>query len=290
MDRRSDADQLMSDDNKSEPTGSDVFRMLTKQPRPNEVVDLPVTLAPDQKLPRVRLMLPRGGRVYDDARAFATEKMRELYGDKAQHPKLDPLYLEWQGRYVVHEVFRTVKKPDLATEYPRVFHSPEAVKQVLDDNELSTAWMMFSQFKTKWAPFEDGAITEEEVTAWIGKIVEGADSYPLSRMPSLDLVQLTQSIARRAYALSVVAGFLRKLSRPIFSVLPASWGIGTSFFTAGVVTSLIPGLSTSKSGESDKPVQWEPPKATGALKQDITPQGAAVMARGIGKVVAEPDE
>ena len=206
-------------------------------------------------------------------------------------PKLEPVHGEWIGRYVVHEVYRTVKKPEVATEYPRVFHSPEAVKAVLDDNELSTAWMMFSQFKTKYAPFEDGAITEEEVTAWIGKIVEGADSYPLSRMPSLDLAQLTLSIAKRAYALSVVAGFLRKLSRPIFSVLPESWAIGTSFFTAAAVTSLIPSLKPSKSADDkDKAPQWEPPKATGVLKDEITPQSAAVMARKVGKVVTGPDE
>lgn len=269
----------------------DLFAMLKRRPAPTDVVDVNLRLTPGRAITQVRIVLPTGGGVYDDARAFATRKMRELYGQDAEHPRMQQLWADWLGRYVVVQAYRhpkAVTGEDTSNPtYARLFHSPEDVRDYVTDDELSVLTSLFWIFKKRWAPFEDGEWTDEAVTVWVKRLVEGGKTDPLARMPLLDLVELIQLLTQRVYCLSVAADS-RQSSLPNTSdALPESWAVGTSYFGLPVANSIL-GSSIPSSSDDHASEDWVPPPTGVLAHEELTAADAVKAVASVGRMT--PDD
>lgn len=188
------------------------------EPRFSEVVKFPRKTPTGKEVQTVRIqVLPM--REHTNARKTALKKA------ESQH-KLSREEQETElGRAIVNDlVARELLAVACRSEtnhgaedkpfYPVIFQSGEQVDDRLSADELAVLFNLYLLVQNKYGPFEKTIQTEEELNAWIKRLVEGAAEHPLGRLSSVHWAELASLLARRAYTLSAILGSLRSILPP----------------------------------------------------------------------------
>lgn len=281
---------------------SALFLKLCEVPSPSEVVDFPRVM-PDGTREQIRIrVLPMSD--HNRARLaaqqwLASQKMSvdDMRGPAAQ---------EVLGDRIAQELLATacvsVEPIDGSEQtgkpcYVRLFRSADDLAQFSAD-ELAALFWSYSLIQEKYGP-SPSTMTDDDVTEWIKVLVEGASELPLSSFTWRRLVELSMSLARRAYTLSAIL-------EPLCSTLPDSlasnlttWGIGTTSFTlphadASIVTTSDPSsdgpaVVVVEGGTPVVDASGEPVPALDIAASEVTPARALELSRMLtGRGNAKP--
>lgn len=81
-----------------------------------------------------------------------------------------------------------------------LFVAPSRMRKILTQDELAALFSAYQSLQFKFGPLWR-VLTDDEVDAWVEKLVGGMHAYPLSQLPPGQLVQLVLSLAYRLAAL-----------------------------------------------------------------------------------------
>jgi hypothetical protein len=128
--------------------------------------------------------------------------------------------------------------------YPRVFRDAEQLCNSLSADEVAVLFENYRLVQSKYGPFERDIQTEEDLSKWIKRLVEGAAEFPLRHLSSGQWAESACLLAQRAYTLSrILESLLPSLPDTLKSRL-GTFSLGTGFFGA-------PAGSTSADGSDD---------------------------------------
>lgn len=193
---------------------SELFLAL-QQPRPSEVVKFPRKTLDGRAVGTVRILV-LGMVEHDRARLAALEKVRKQHklGIEETQSGMGKAILEDAAAREILAIACVGETPVAGSEdshaprYPRIFPDAESLNKTLSADEVAVLWNCYRLVQTKWGPFEK-SIGPGELTQWIRRLVEGGAEFPLQFLSSVPLEDLASSLARRAYLLSVILGYLR---------------------------------------------------------------------------------
>lgn len=214
-------------------TPQELFLRLQEK-RPSEVVAFPRKTADGKPVGKLRIqVLP--GRVHDTTRLAAIDKAKNKYKlskDDQESELGRALISDCVAKELLalacctEENFGDEEKPF----YPLVFPSPEAIGDVLSQDEIAVLFNCYLLVQNKWGPFDKTIGTEEELSDWIKRLVEGAAEFPLQQLASVHWAEAASLLAVRAYTLSAIL-------ESLFSSLPSTlasrlgtYSLGTNFF------------------------------------------------------------
>lgn len=258
---------------------TDLFIKLSAPERPSEIVDFP-RRDPYTRQPigKVRLQVLNMSE-YDEARIKA--QLWVVEKKKISRDQLDGKAIkEVIGDRVAKELISMaclsvdpIKDSEQTgfNKYLRHFRNADAVDVLLAD-ELEALWMTFQMVQRKYGPFEGNLDGPEQVTAWMRRLVEGGSALPLGQLGWHLLVELTMSLAERAYTLSAI---LASQSSNLPNTLAApltSWDIGTSSF--GKLPSSATEIGLSDSDVGYKPL---PPERLAEIQAEIEQKMAPLL-------------
>jgi len=238
----------------------ELFRRLSETPRPSEVVDFP-RRDPESGKPicQVRLTVLNGGE-YDQARFKAEQWVKKKLGGGEQ---IGEISRQVMGDRVAKEILAmatvTVNplegsdNTDEGPRYGRMFITADEVDALTSD-ELTVLWMAQQAVQNKYGPYEGNLETEEQVTAWMRALTEGASAIPLVQLSWHQLVELTSWLADRAYCLSAILHSQHSNLPASLSAALTNLDIGTISFTALPATATRIGLSRQELGLQDLPM------------------------------------
>jgi hypothetical protein len=272
---------------------SELFRKLSEAPRPSEVVDFP-RRDPVTKLPvaKVRIQVLNLDE-HDEARIKADVWLREK-------KRIDKSLLEGKGiqQVLADRVARELlamaclsvnaipgTEDQGKPKYARQFITADQLAFLMPD-ELEALWMMHQMVQHRYGPYEGNLESDEQTTAWMKRLAEGASALPLGRLGWHHLVELTTSLAERAYTLSAILAGQSSNLPPTLAASLKNWGIGTTSFGVRPASATSIGLTEADLGISESPefagVTEEELEAMMAPKlpdRPVTPAEAAELAR-----------
>lgn len=195
-------------------TPAELFLRLS-EPLPTEVVDFPRKDRFGNPIGKVRVRVLS----MDDhnrARIQAQKALKQSvagFGIEAldKNDMESPAVREVLGDLVAHEILCmacVTDEPlfpatdDRPPTYGRIFKTPSDLRRVLTADETLTLFEAYRLVQHKWGPFELTTGEEGELEAWIGRLEEGARSFPLLALSLPQLHQLTSSLAERISLLS----------------------------------------------------------------------------------------
>lgn len=234
---------------------TDLFLKLSAPERPSEIVDFP-RRDPYTRLPigKVRVQVLNMSE-YDEARIRAqlwVVDKKKISRDQIESHAIKEVIGDRVAKELISLACLSVDpiKDSEQTGHPkylRHFRNADAVDILLAD-ELEALWMTFQMVQRKYGPFEGNLDGPEQVTAWMRRLVEGGSALPLGQLGWHLLVELTMSLAERAYTLSAI---LASQSSNLPSTLAAplsNWDIGTSSFGRLPLSATVIGLQDSDVG------------------------------------------
>lgn len=255
-----------------------LWQKLSEHPRPSDVVDFPRKDGEGRPIAKIRMQVLTLEQ-HDEARLraqahlkderklkledFATEIAKEVIGDAVA---VELLALACVS-------VKPIKDSDSVggpVRYARMFRDGNQIRTSLAADEIATLFTTYLMVQRKFGPTERLVASEEDLTAWIRRLAEGGNEYPLAPLDSLQLASLTTSLAVRAYSLSQILASQRSTLPPTLALDLESWGIGTSF------SGVRPERSTETGGENSD----EPGRLTDAEPgEEISVEAAAEVAR-----------
>jgi len=253
---------------------SELWLKLSESPRPSEVVDFPRKGANREPIGKVRIqVLPN--EEHDAARIRAQTKLRERarllgHGNLTNEDMRAPGVAEVLGDMTAREVlavacvaekpFDEYAKP---LRYPRIFPDAESIGATLSADELSVLFNLYVLVQNKYGPFE-GNLSDDDQEAWIRRLEEGGETYPLASLPWPQLVALTSSLAVK------VSSLYRILSSQ-WSSLPDTLRSDLASFSTAIISYGEPLAAPGTTGSE-------------SLGEDlITTEQAARLAESLGK-------
>lgn len=268
----------------------DLFRILSTPPRPSEVVDFPrhdrKTGLPVAKIRISVLDLDQHDQARIDADLWLKSRLsKELADGRGVAEVLN----DRVAREILSQACLSVNpiggEGSENPSYARIFPRADDLGRLLPD-ELETLWMTQRMIQTRYGPFERSFESDEEITAWMRRLVEGASKLPLGQAGWHLLVALNMSLAERAYTLSAIlnSGQCSNLPPTLVARLTA-WGIGTGSFGKLPPSAAAIGLGRSDLGLVDE-VPFDADAFAAALapklpSHPIDTEKAAEMARDL---------
>ncbi len=254
---------------------SELFLKLQEMPRPSEVIEFPRRTATGKSVGTIRIMV-LANEDHDLARIAGRKVVKEKH--KLTDAELqDAITSHVVGDAIARELlamacrteenFGDERKPS----YPRIFPDGQTIGQLLSGDEVNALLTAYRAVQHKWGPFEGTIQTEEELSLWIKRLVEGAAEFPLKHLSSAHLEELPLLLAVRAYTLSVILDSL-------FSILPdtlksslRNYSLGTGYFGKPAATTPESGTGSSVVLKvSEKPITLEDAKRL-AIELDSRP-------------------
>lgn len=206
-----------------------------QQPRPSEVVAFPRRTKDGKPVGTVRMqVLPM--REHNNARKAALEKAKsqlKLSREDQESPLGAALVSDAVARELLAQSCRTEENygNDGKEFYPVIFPTPESIDDLLSADEVACLFNCYLLVQAKWGPFEKTIQTEEELSAWIVRLVEGAAEHPLARLSSAHWAEVVSLLARRAYTLSAILDCLLPHLPPTLASRLRTYSLGTGLFT-----------------------------------------------------------
>ena len=261
---------------------SELWQKLQETPKPSEVVDFPRRDAEGRSVGKLRIQVLDVSQ-HDEARLSAHKWLREtkrISNEDIKGPSIQEVYGDAVARHILAAACCNVE-PIKGTEhtaskrYTRTFPNGAGDLEKLSGDELTVLFTSWQMVQTKYGPYERNIESAEELNAWIVRLGEGADAFPLAAQSWPQLVELTISLAQRACFLS---GILESQS----STWPDSLrsrleplGMGTGYFGRQQSDD-----EASGSTAIPPPTETEVERAMGLLPNEpITAKDAAIIAK-----------
>ncbi len=243
----------------SDVPASVLWQKLQEWPRPSDVVDFPRKDAEGNPVAKLRIQV-LAQEQHDEAR----ERAHRYWIDKRKVP-LEQLQSELMrenlGDSVAKELLALAcvsVDPISGTtppRYARLFPDGPSIGQKLTADEIGVLFVSYTEVQSKFGPYEGSVTTEEETTAWIQRLVEGASAYPLVRFDWHRLASFAMSVARRSYTLSeILESQCSSLPDTLKSDLE-KLGIGTGSFGRRPVDSSESGPTENERVLPDDPLE-----------------------------------
>ncbi len=255
----------------------ELFAKLLERPRPSEVVDWVRKDADGKPLGKIRiqvLTMEDHNRARLRAREYVAKQgvdTKEIANDDAlQQIMGDATALELLALACVHPD-RIQGSTEENPGYALVFTGgADQLRENLTADELTTLFNYYLLIQEKYGPNERTIETDEELTDWIDRLVEGASALPLARLNSYQRVELITSLAARCYSLSAILAYLRpslpESSRSVLETL----GIGPGSATEQASNTIESGSSPSET------VDPEQAAAVDVAIQEMAESGEAI--------------
>ncbi len=235
---------------------SDLFLKL-KEPRASEVVPFPRKTRDGRAVGTVRVRV-LGMKEHDRARKAALEHAKAKL--KLSREDMDTalgaaLVSDAVARELLCSACATEEpiagsdESGETPEYARIFPSAEHVGEVLSADEVAVLFNCYLLVQAKWGPFEKTIQSEEELTQWIQRLVEGAAAFPLQQLSSVHWAELASLLARRAFTLSAILESLFKSLPPSLASRLGTYSLGTGLFTRPAFDSRAESTETSQNPE-----------------------------------------
>jgi hypothetical protein len=176
------------------------------EPEPSEEVDYPRYNAAGQAVGKLRVRV-LAQEHHDSARINAEKELlaRGIPRESLTNPATREVLGDTIARHVLAKACMTAEAlsedENGAPIYGMVFHGAKDLAKIRS-HELATLFAMYEMVQDKYGPYEGNVHSDEDVTAWIKRLVEGASAFPLSRVPLPQLARLASLLAVRAYSLS----------------------------------------------------------------------------------------
>ena len=228
---------------------SELWRRLSEAPAPSEVFPFPRKGLEDLQIRIFCLRME----AHDTARLTARAK---LTGAGIDSRELDNIALrEVYGDATAREILAlAVHHPDPipgseltgAPKYARVWLDADQIKRQLSADEILVLFTLWQMVQRRFGPHEASVTSEKEISAWIERLKDGANAYPLALLDWHRLVELTTCLARRASELS---GHLESLR----SNWPPTSVSRLERLVSGTTSYGKPHAATSQNGSGDAP-------------------------------------
>ena len=175
---------------------ADLWTAITKIPRPFRIVDfprnMPGTDTPVGKLAIVILSQEEQMEAAASAAAIARKYMKDGAPKKDEAQRAyDDIY---SNAAAVELLFRSCKRHDDLTR--GLFPTPHDIRNSLSVDEVGVLTSMYLQATAELGPIVS-RLSDEEVDAWVARLVEGGSSLPLGFMTSDALSTLAFGLALR---------------------------------------------------------------------------------------------
>jgi len=229
---------------------SELFQRLSQR-LPSEVVAFPRRTPDGKRVESVRIqVLPTDQ--HNHARSRGLKRAREKYGlaredQEGTHgaaPVSDCIIAEILAACCRAEANHGNDEKEF---YPLIFQSGDQVNELLSADEMAVLYNLYLLVQTKYGPFEKTIQTEEELSAWVKRLVEGAAEFPLQQLSSVHWADAASLLAQRAYTLSVILESLCESLPSSFRSRLAVYSLGTGFFGSPASSTPPGGTETSLS-------------------------------------------
>jgi hypothetical protein len=247
----------------------ELFLKLQERPRPSDVVPFPRRTESGKAIDNIRIAV-LSGEDHDLARIEARKFVKTKYKLTDEDLK-DPLVAAVQGDAVARELLAMAclqEKPAPGSEgherefYPRAFPDGPSVGKALGADEVAVLFSNYLLVQHKYGPFEKTIQSEQELSAWIKRLVEGAAEHPLRHLSLVQWAEAASLLAVRAYTLSVILESLFESLPTTLKSRLGSFSLGTGFFGRPAADS--PPIGSESSGAlklSDVPITREEAEA-----------------------------
>lgn len=112
--------------------------------------------------------------------------------------------------------------------YARVFHSAKDLVRLRAD-EIAVLFAYFELVQAKFGPYESN-LEKEDIDAWIMRLAEGAETFPLARLPLPQLADLALCLAQRIFSLYKTLASQRSTLPPTLVSVLDDFCAGTGSF------------------------------------------------------------
>ena len=221
---------------------------MNESPKPSEVIEFPRKGEDGKPLDRIRIQVLTMME-HDEARIRAHNwlKSKNIPSEEFGGPTIREVY----GDAVARELLAMAcvsESPIKGTEdrgsprYARLFRSGPDMEALTAD-ELTVLFTAYEMCQRKFGPYEGNLDKDSDISDWVKRLAEGANSFPLAQLSWHRLVELTMLLARRAFSLSACLDSQ-------YSTLPDTmksglekWDIGTGYYGVLRASIIDPGLN-----------------------------------------------
>ncbi|HEX5076804.1 MAG TPA: hypothetical protein VFW03_26590 [Gemmatimonadaceae bacterium] len=215
---------------------SELFLKLQETPAPTEVVNFPRKTSDGKPIGTTRIRVLRGEdqeAARNRAKEYLKAKFKMTNEDLAVQPGAS-LLGDATAREILAMACLTEKshggEAQGAPYYPLVFPNADAIGKLLSTDETAVLFQCYLLVQAKYGPFERNVQTEQDLSAWIKRLVEGAAEFPLRQLSSVQWAELASFLAQRAHTLSVILECLLPSLPPTLASRLATYSLGTGFF------------------------------------------------------------
>ena len=259
---------------------SDLFLKLQQTPRPSEVVNFPRRTSDGKPIGTTRIQVLKA-EDHDEARVKATQKVKAAHKvteEDLRHPMVDAVVRDYAAREVLAMACLSEKSHGEINGkpfFPRIFADGKSVGDLLSGDEVAVLFQAYLLVQAKFGPFERNVQTEQDLSDWIKRLVEGAAEFPLQHLSSAHWAELASFLARRAFTLSVILECLWESLPPTLKSRLGTYSLGTGFFGKPPANTPEAGLETLPESDLRKLPEVE-----------ITVEDAAEIARRLKEAEA----
>lgn len=247
---------------------NELFAKLLERPAPSEVAPFPRLDENGDPLFDVRIfVLTQNER--EAAMAAARKRVKELIGDDSL-PGLsldemlgDQTAKELLARAVHQDQLIPNQQENEPPRYARLFANAHDVGRLTSD-EVACLFGAYLLVQRKYGPVESSFESEREINAWVERLAEGANSFPLALLQSHQRDTLLGLLAQRLWLVCQTLTSRQSDSDESLASLLGDWLSGTS-------------LSTEPAAE---PIHSQNPD-----EEPITPERAIEMTRALQEQV-----
>jgi hypothetical protein len=188
-------------------SASELFRKLQERPRPSEVVPSPCKDGEGKPIGEFRIQVLTQEQ-HDEARERAFDYLTRKRGIKREDLSSELLRQE-QADAAAKEILAlaclTVDPlPNTSpVRYARVFADGQSIARTLTADEIGVLFAAYEMVQRRFGPYEGSIESDEELSAWIKRLGEGASAHAFLALDWHALISLCMSLAHRAYLLSV---------------------------------------------------------------------------------------
>lgn len=175
-------------------SASELFLELSKPEKPYRVVDFPRKNAEGKPVGQVALRILTQEDQMESA-ACAERFTVKLIKDRPKSDEARRGYDDIYANAAAVEILSRACRLHDNVDRP-LFPSSESIRKNLLPDEVGVLFAMYLEVQSALGPIPSG-MSEEEVDAWVDRLVEGGSKIPLALLTSADLMDLTFSLALR---------------------------------------------------------------------------------------------
>jgi len=232
---------------------SELFQKLL-EPLPSEVIDYPRWDAAGEPVGRLRIRVLT---LEDHNKARLAAEKAVLAGGRTREDLTNPATREVVGDKTACEILAMAclhEKSLVSDEhgnpiYAQVFGSARDLERLPSAAEVAVLFSAYQLVQARYGPYECSVESEQDVSAWVARLAEGASENPLLQLQLPDCLRLTLLLATRLYSMyELLASQRSSLPSSLVSALD-SFCTDTGLFGPDPVKSAEAGGAPSRSAK-----------------------------------------